>query len=230
MTPKFKVWERISVPRILTNGDSWEKNIAEIWRYNDPSWMIFVVQVSYLNNSQWGKMRHLIVKKVSPAEVAKSGISGLFNSKYPTYKDRVWILKSCGKWKKVALEVFPTTDNLVDGANLYHFWELEKEDVIPFSINEVLEAPDSFDKTLDLADCSIEYSEKTGFFGRSHFKYLYLRRTDGKEFTWYQKQFAKNNIYSDDITAIELILDKAVKNDYVCLICLPYNFQLGFGL
>ena len=65
---------------------------------------------------------------------------------------------------------------------------------------------------------------------KERIKYLYLWSADGKELTWKRKQLAKNEIYSDAVTAVEVISSKGAEKNYSCLVCLPLDFRLGFGL
>lgn len=221
-------WKSIPVPKIVSGGNSWERNINEIWTHiNDDKSII--VQIRYLPKTKFGEMRHLSIKKIDTKSYLKNPLSAIFLLNEPTYKNKVWILNSLGKWKKIALEVFPVEDNLVDGANMFHLWELKSKDVLPFSTEEIGNTP-KLNCKLSLKKCNIVYSEKTGYINKETIKYLYLKREDGKELTWYQKYHAKNEIYSSEVLAVEVIADSFAGNDYSCLVCLPYNYKLGFGI
>lgn len=150
---------------------------------------------------------------------------------YPSCEDMAWILKTRGQWGKVAVEVYPTASNLMDGDSfMYHLWEFESEDVLPFPYNEVLAPPSMFDSSVIIKGTKIEYADKDGYINGQRFKYLYLRRADKKPLTWYQKQHSKDYIYSSEIAAVQVITEEASSKDYVCLVCLPYDFKFGFGL
>lgn len=222
-------WQKMPVPAQLTGGDYWSVNISEIWRCDIPDIMSMVVQIRYIPISKFGEMRHLIIKKVDQRKLKLNRMSALLNSEEPSYKEKHDVLKRLGKWKSIALEVYPSESNLIDSANLYHLWEFENERVLPFSINEIFEKPE-FENSICFKNTNIRYSEKSGYIGSSPIRYLYLKSEEGKNLTWYQKWRAKNEIYSSNVLAVEIISNKTIKNDYSCLICLPYNFKLGFGL
>lgn len=228
MKSRKSYWKSNPVPKVMSDGSSWAREISELWTYID-SVKTTIVQVRYLPKTKFGEMQHLIVKMVDTQNSLKNPLSVFFLLNEPTYKDKVWILKSRGRWKKMSLEVFPIEDNLVDMANLFHLWEVKSEDALPFSIEEIGNRSE-LDCSISLKDCNIIYGEKTAYLNQAPIKYLYLKREDGKELTWYQKYYAKNEIYSSEVLAVEVISDRFAVKDYSCLVCLPYNFKLGFGI
>lgn len=230
MKSNRKYWQRVAVPSMAQGGNFWSANISEAWKFLNPGKLAMSIMIDYLPETKFGKIRHMTIKKVDLQAIAKFGISKILNSEEPTYGEKLSVLNHCGKWKKIALEIFPVKQKLVDSANLYHIWELEDKSYFPFSINEIFEEPDSFKEQICLKGCNIEYASKISKCSTSSISYLYLRRVDGEKLTWYQKQLAKDDIYSDDITAVEIIVNSSIRRNYSCLICLPYDFNLGFGL
>lgn len=221
-------WQRVPVPISATGGNSWERQINTIWKARVGKKGFLVQQRKFLSKN-FSEMRHHIIKKFDNEKLRREGFMAMKNSEEPTYSEKLWVLTSIGKWRKIALEVYPTESNVIDGANLYHMWEMENEESLPFSIEECFTEPESFEETVNV-DGKIKYTSRTGFMGKERIKYLYLRSTDGKELTWKQKQIAKNEIYSDAVIAIEVISSKGAEKNYSCLVCLPLDFRLGFGL
>lgn len=221
-------WQRVPVPISATGGNSWERQINAIWKAQTGK-KVFLVQQRNFLSKDFGEMRHHIVKKVDRKKLQQNGFMAMRKSEEPTYSEKLWALTSIGKWGRIALEVYPTESNVIDGANLYHMWEMESEEVLPFNIRECFIEPEAFEETVNF-DGEIKYTSRTGFMGKERIKYLYLWSADGKKLTWKRKQLAKNEIYSDAVTAVEVISSKGAEKNYSCLVCLPLDFRLGFGL
>lgn len=222
-------WEKAPVFDYEQGGDSWERQISECWKYSTKS-KESIINVRYIKETKWGEMRHIIIVEVDREKVAKQGVTAIIHSEEPTYGEKVRILSKIGKWKQVALEVYPAEENLVDRANVYHLWEVESKEILPFPTQKVFESPESFNEKLKLKDCTISYAKEKGIINGKVCMYLYLKRNDGKELKWKQKQIAKNEIFMESVTAVEVICKEAIVNDYSCLICLPHDFKLGFGI
>lgn len=221
-------WQRVPVPIFATGGNSWERQIDAIWKVRAGKKEFLVQQRNFLSKN-FGEMRHHIIKKIDNEKLRREGFMAMRNSEEPTYIEKMWVLTSVGKWEKIALEVYPTESQVIDAVNLYHMWEMESEEILPFSIEECFIEPEAFEETVNV-DGKIKYTSRTGFMGKERIKYLYLRSVDGKELKWKQKQLAKNEIYSDSVTAVEVISGKGAEKNYSCLVCLPHDFKLGFGL
>ena len=228
-----KRWERFDSSKIKNffnipeNG--WSAEVRERWSYFGDEALI-IVNIRDLLQTEWGKIRHLILHKVSFNEVKRRGLIAFLDAEKFSYSERVWILKEFGKSKNLALEVYPRQERLVDEVNVYHLWEIENADVLPFSVQECLSAPNFTDTVVIEDGTVVEYGVKTGIIKNQTFKYLFLRNANGTELGWKQKQQAKEEIYSWVVTAVEVIQEAAISLEYSCLICLPSLYELDFGI
>ena len=139
------------------------------------------------------------------------------------------VLSNISKWSGFALEVFPTAANLMDQANLYHIWQLKHSEGFPFDINVINSAQD-FDKELHILNKDVRYqlvAKKTSY---GNVGYLFLKSNDGTELCWKEKQYLKDEIIGDDLTAVEIISEEFKNLGYTCLVCLPIDYELDFGI
>ena len=225
----YPKWERFSVPESHMNGPTWERQLSEIWKCTTKQHFI-ICQIRNLSTSKFGSMRHIVTKVVDKACLKEHPTLAIINSLDPSYSEKVSILMAIGKWKQLALEVFPRTEDLVDRANLYHIWEVEDTSHLPFDISHIKQNPNFFADESTGKGYSVEYElhgkrSKNGIVG-----YLYLRSKDGSELKWKQKQQAKNDIIGEDMVAVEVISENFMKLGYTCLICFPIGYRLDFGI
>lgn len=211
-------WKKMTVPSMSQGGDSWERQIDEVWAQRGDN-ISRVCQIRFFQSNTFGKMTHYIMKKVDE----RKGPLGFFNSEEPTYAEKIAILEQFKKGNNYAIEVFPKTSQLVDEANLYHMWEF-RETPLPFSLEPVFNFP-----SIEEREGNIEYAmhvEKTSY-GRVG--YLYLKNANGMPLKWKEKQKIKDEIIGEDLTAVEII-SKEMPQENTCLICLPMNYKLDFGI
>lgn len=142
--------------------------------------------------------------------------------KEPSYRQKVKILEEIGKWKNIALEVMPPEIEVIDREDVYHLWEFQYPHSFHYGYRSILEKPYLFDKEIG----EVKYHIRTD--GRT--KYIYLKKKDGTELTWREKQTLKNKILSPIDTAVEIIIPEMLEEDYTCLVCLPRFEFLDFGL
>ena len=114
---------------------------------------------------------------------------------------------------------------MIDGQNnrrMIVCSELKHLYLFHYGHRPIVERPDSFDKEIEQVKYHIRNDGKT--------KYIYLKKKDGKELTWREKQDFKNRILSPFDTAVEIITHEMLGCDYTCLVCLPRFEYLDFGL
>lgn len=218
-------WRKMTTPPTVQGGNSWERQINEIWA-SKTSKISQVCQMRFFESKKFGKMTHYIIKKIDEERIKREGVVAAIYSEEPTYADKTAILTRFQKAKNYAIEVFPTRNNLVDGANLYHMWEF-KERVLPFSLEHIHKLPEDFEP---MFNSNIEYAIRGEKSEHGRVGYLYLKKTDGKPLKWREKQAAKDEIIGDDFTAVEVISSSMKHLKYTCLICLPMDYHLDFGI
>jgi len=221
-------WIRVPESKIKEIAIPFAEKIDEMWVWNKVPYSL-PIQIHHLGKRKLGNTTHLTVKKVNMAKVAQSKMA-YFYSDEPTYEEKVKIFSHISEANlAVALEVFPSQRNVIDQANLYHIWVVEKSS-FPFSIKETTEIPENKKWIKEkFGNLEIEYIIRVigTEFGKA--AYIYLRRCDGKELCWSEKQMLKNEIQFDDIVAIELISKYGI-GKATCLLALPLGYTLDFGL
>ena len=203
--------------------------IDEMWKWLQPQ-MIFVIQIHALGTRCFGATTHLTVKKIDVLEAARNKTKALILSEEPTYSEKVKIVsKLINRSDIIAMEVLPNEENLVDQANLYHIWVAEKSQ-FPFSIIDTTTLPEGKEWESEIVDgLDIEFMVHTKRYEKGKAAYLYVRRKDGKELCWREKQKLKNELQYEGITAVEIISKHGI-NKPTCLLCLSLGFTLDFGL
>lgn len=123
----MRKWVRSIPPKTMNNmlhcfHGVYTKDMDRCWE-SDDGYSV----ASRLLNTEWGKVEHVTIVK-------RGGIT--FNGE----KDVSWKVKQeikdelFGK-KRVAIEVFPTEDRMIDTADVYHLWVFEKGFRLPFGIH-----------------------------------------------------------------------------------------------
>lgn len=118
ITPK-QAAEELGVPY-----HGWMREMDRAWISEDQKYSV----VSRLLRTEWGKVEHVTI--TAAEGVGRSDGSG----------DIPWAVKMEIKndlfgEKRVAVEVFPTQDRLVDVCDCYHLWVFEKGFQLPFGIH-----------------------------------------------------------------------------------------------
>lgn len=101
-------------PSVL-DGDGWLPEVKETFQNG---W--FSVLVRPLR-CEWGEVLHLAIRNVP-----NTGIS---------WPDKQWIKDQLVGRERVAIEVFPSADDVIDAANMYHLWVLPKGMALPFGLH-----------------------------------------------------------------------------------------------
>lgn len=118
ITPK-QAAEELGVPY-----HGWMREMDRAWISEDQKYSV----MSRLLRTEWGKVEHVTI--TAAEGVGRSDGSG----------DIPWAVKMEIKndlfgEKRVAVEVFPTQDRLVDVCDCYHLWVFEKGFQLPFGIH-----------------------------------------------------------------------------------------------
>ena len=147
----------------------------------------------------------------------------------PTMHEKLSIMKRFKKFDSdFAIEVFPEQDLLVDEANMYHIWLLEKgADFFPFCVKEAMNRPDDYSwQSNKLYDGLISTKVVKSSLGPVCFLYLHTH----KYIPWVRKQLIKDKLFGDYINAVEIISPIMAEKDYECLVLFPCKYTLPFGL
>ena len=73
-------------------------------------------------NTEWGKVIHCAFRNKDGTDI--------------TWREKQWLKNSLFGENRVAIEVFPAKDRLVDAANMYHIWVFEEGFELPFGIHD----------------------------------------------------------------------------------------------
>ena len=76
----------------------------------------------YIYNTEWGKVIHCAFRNKDGTDI--------------TWREKQWLKNSLFGENRVAIEVFPAKDRLVDAANMYHIWVFEEGFELPFGIHD----------------------------------------------------------------------------------------------
>lgn len=223
-------WTRIPDSEVKSMNAPFAEPIDEMWQWRKGP-EVFPIQIHYLGEKCFGEAVHLTIKKVNMLDMLRKGkMEALINSQEPTYSEKLKVIRKFTDTNNtIAMEVFPRETEVVDHANLYHVWTGQKRD-FPFGIREATELPEGKEwESEQVGDLDIEYMVRVARTDMGKVAYLYLRRKDGKELCWKEKQLLKNELQSEELTAIELITKYGVDQP-TCLLFPPIGFRLDFGL
>jgi len=185
--------------------------------------------ITRFKSNKFGEMLHLMLEITDLEKRKQNFLKALKDGEEPNFLEKLDALKNVGKWKQIGLEVFPTTEKLVDRANLYHVWELQSKEIFPFELEPIYILPESFE-IIEVNGILIQYALKVNKTQYGPIAYLYLKKIDGTELIWRQKQFIKNELFGENLTAVEVISEESKQLTYSCLICLPIGYKLDFTL
>ena len=72
--------------------------------------------------TEWGKMEHAAIRNKTSTDIS--------------WREKQKIKNEIFGSERVAIEVFPSSSQLVDGANMYHLWVLPIGMKLPFTLKE----------------------------------------------------------------------------------------------
>lgn len=144
----------------------------------------------------------------------------------PTYREKLVILRQIGYWKNCAVEVMPRKCEIVDKIDAYHMYEFPSPTQFEFNYHPIFQAPQKYD-TMQMDDGLFEYFLRGEDGG---LQYLYLRKKNGKELRWWDKQNLKDKIVGAHRCAVEMIIGGMESREYTALIVLPAGRTMDFML
>lgn len=150
------------------------------------------------------------------------GKLGSFRYFEPSYAQKVLCLRELGEWKRIAFEVMPPQNEVVDRADVYHIWEFEHPNSIKYDIAPIYMTPRVFERET----CEAKYH--IAQYGST--RYLYFQSKNEKELGWKQKQQLKNAVFGPMTCAVEIITEEMLGKPYGCMICFPPRHRLDFTI
>ena len=110
-------WIEKPSPKSMRKGSGWFGQMNRSYTYNGE-----YAAITREINTEWGKVIHCAFRNKDGTEI--------------TWKEKQWLKDSLFGEDRVAIEVFPQKDRLVDAANMYHIWVFEKGFELPFGIHD----------------------------------------------------------------------------------------------
>lgn len=109
-------WQKEYSPKQLGRGEGWFGELNQCYRYNRE----YVVMTRPVQ-TEWGEVIHACIRNKDNTDIP--------------WAKKQWIKNSLFGFDRIAIEVFPTKDRLIDDANMYHLWILPKGFNMPFGIH-----------------------------------------------------------------------------------------------
>ena len=103
------------------NHNLWMKEMDRCWIREEDGTMVS----SRLINTRWGKVEHATITR----GISCDGSNGF------TWSEKQQIKNELFGENRVAVEVFPKQDMLVDVCDVYHLWVFDKKIDLPFGIH-----------------------------------------------------------------------------------------------
>lgn len=110
-------WIEKPSPKSMRKGSGWFGQMNRSYTYNGE-----YAAITREINTEWGRMIHCAFRNKNGTEIS--------------WKEKQWLKDSLFGEDRVAIEVFPQKDRLVDAANMYHIWVFEKGFELPFGIHD----------------------------------------------------------------------------------------------
>lgn len=104
-------------PKSMHKGTGWFAELDKTYLYNGK----YAAMTRELD-TKWGKIIHCAIRNAEGTDIP--------------WKEKQWIKDSLFGKDRVAIEVFPSQDRLVDAANMYHLWVFPKGFELPFGIHD----------------------------------------------------------------------------------------------
>ena len=111
-----KIWIEKPSPKSLGIGTGWFANINHVYKFEDK-----YVCLTREIETKWGKVTHCAIRNASSTDIP--------------WAEKQWIKDTLFGEDRVAIEVFPREDRLIDEANMYHLWVFEEGFELPFGIH-----------------------------------------------------------------------------------------------
>lgn len=110
-------WIEGPAPKSMRVGKGWFGQLNKAYTYNSE-----YAAMTREIETEWGKVIHCAFRNLKGTDI--------------TWAEKQWLKNSLFGEDRIAIEVFPTKDRLVDAANMYHIWGLEKGFELPFGIHD----------------------------------------------------------------------------------------------
>lgn len=110
-------WIEKPSPKSMRKGSGWFGQMNRSYTYNGE-----YAAITREINTEWGRVIHCAFRNKNGSEIS--------------WKEKQWLKDSLFGEDRVAIEVFPQKDRLVDVANMYHIWVFEKGFELPFGIHD----------------------------------------------------------------------------------------------
>ena len=109
-------WIEKPSPKALRQGHGWFRQMNRCYLY-EHKYCAMTREI----NTKWGIIIHCCFRNFEDCDIS--------------WSEKQWIKNSLFGNERVAIEVYPSEDRLVDEANMYHLWIFEKGFELPFGIN-----------------------------------------------------------------------------------------------
>ena len=116
MSTATKKWIGKPSPKSMKVGTGWFGELNKAWVDSAYAVMSRTIQ------TDWGEVEHACIRNIDNTDIPWAEKQRIKNELFG--EDRT------------AIEVFPTTADLVDEANMYHIWVLPKGFKIPFGLSQ----------------------------------------------------------------------------------------------
>lgn len=110
-------WIEKPSPKSMRRGSGWFGQMNRSYTYNGE-----YAAITREIDTEWGRVIHCAFRNKNGTEIS--------------WKEKQWLKDSLFGEDRVAIEVFPQKDRLVDAANMYHIWIFEKGFELPFGIHD----------------------------------------------------------------------------------------------
>lgn len=109
-------WIEKPSPKALKQGSGWFAQMNKCYTYNGK-----YAAMTREIKTEWGKVIHCCFRNLDGTDMK--------------WAEKQWLKDSLFCEDRLAIEVYPQKDRLVDAANMYHLWIFEKDFQLPFGIH-----------------------------------------------------------------------------------------------
>lgn len=109
-------WIEKPSPKALKQGSGWFAQMNKYYTYNGK-----YAAMTREIKTEWGKVIHCCFRNLDGTDMK--------------WAEKQWLKDSLFGEDRLAIEVYPQKDRLVDAANMYHLWIFEKDFELPFGIH-----------------------------------------------------------------------------------------------
>lgn len=110
-------WIEKPSPLSMRKGSGWFGQMNRCYLYKN-KYCAMTREVE----TEWGKVIHCCFRNLEGIDME--------------WSEKQWIKNSLFGENRVAIEVYPSKERLVDAANMYHLWVLEEGFELPFGIHD----------------------------------------------------------------------------------------------